>query len=158
LVHLGILSQESKIYYGKNKEKRLKKSKDWYFKNKEKVVKRNIKRNKKRREESVDIRIRDSLRTRIRIALKSTTKSKNTAKLLGCTIEELRQHLQSQFIKGMSWDNYGYYGWHIDHIKPCASFDLSNPSEQCKCFSWRNLQPLWMIDNFKKGARVDYAS
>ncbi len=142
-----------KTYYDKNKEKRAKNSKDWYLKNKEKVVKRSIKRNKKIREESLDIRIRDSLRARVRIALKGTTKSKNTAKLIGCSVEELKQHLEKQFTKGMTWDNYGYYGWHIDHIKPCAKFDLTDSKQQAECFSWKNLQPLWMEDNFSKGAR-----
>jgi hypothetical protein len=50
----------------------------------------------------------------------------------------------------MNWDNYGFYGWHIDHIRPCASFDLSKPSEQRKCFNYTNLQPLWATENWGK--------
>jgi hypothetical protein len=48
----------------------------------------------------------------------------------------------------MKWDNYGE--WHIDHIKTCASFDLSKSEEQHNCFHYSNLQPLWAIDNFRK--------
>jgi len=53
----------------------------------------------------------------------------------------------------MNWNNYGYYGWHIDHIKPCSSFDLSKDLEQRKCFHYTNLQPLLAKDNLEKGAK-----
>jgi hypothetical protein len=45
--------------------------------------------------------------------------------------------------------------WHIDHIKPCSSFNLEEPHEQMTCFHWSNLQPLWAKDNLRKGARVE---
>ena len=51
----------------------------------------------------------------------------------------------------MSWDNYG--DWHVDHIRPCASFDLTNEDEQRICFHYKNLQPLWGPDNLEKGAK-----
>ena len=69
--------------------------------------------------------------------------------LIGCSIEELKQHLEKQFTLGMNWKNYGY-GWHVDHIKPCAFFDFSKEEEQKKCFNYTNLQPLWATENFKK--------
>jgi len=62
-------------------------------------------------------------------------------KLVGCTIEFIKGYLEAQFEPNMSWDNYGE--WHIDHILPCASFDLTLPEEQQKCFHYTNLQPLW---------------
>jgi hypothetical protein len=43
----------------------------------------------------------------------------------------------------MSWDNYGKFGWHLDHIKPCKRFDLTSKDEQKKCFHYTNMQPLW---------------
>jgi hypothetical protein len=54
----------------------------------------------------------------------------------------------------MSWDNYGYEGWHIDHIKPIAKFDLSDPIQRAQCFHYSNLQPLWALDNMRKHARI----
>ena len=89
-----------------------------------------------------------NLRIRINLALKGNPKLSTTMKLVGCSIERLKQHLEKQFKMGMSWNNYGK--WHIDHIRPCASFDLSKPSEQKKCFNYTNLQPLWAEENLKK--------
>ena len=51
----------------------------------------------------------------------------------------------------MTKENYGL--WHVDHIIPCASFDLTDPKQQKICFHWSNLQPLKAIDNLKKGTR-----
>ena len=80
-------------------------------------------------------------------------KTIQTFQLVGCTITELRQHLETQFIDGMTWENYGRHGWHIDHIRPCASFDLTDPEQQRQCFHYTNLQPLWAVDNIRKGAK-----
>lgn len=54
----------------------------------------------------------------------------------------------------MSWENYGIRGWHIDHIKPCASFDLSIIEEQKECFHYTNLQPLWWHENLAKSDKI----
>jgi hypothetical protein len=62
----------------------------------------------------------------------------------------LIKHLESHFTEGMNWDNYGVYGWHMDHIIPCAAFDLTKPEDQSKCFHYTNLQPLWAKDNLSK--------
>lgn len=70
--------------------------------------------------------------------------------LVGCTPEELRDHIAKHFAAGMSFENYGE--WHVDHVRPCASFDLSDPEQVKTCFNWRNLRPLWSADNIRKGA------
>lgn len=95
-----------------------------------------------------------NLRNRIYCALiaMGAQKSASSIELIGCTIAELRQHLEAQFIDGMNWDNYGRNGWHVDHIRPCASFDLTDPEQQRQCFHHSNLQPLWAADNIRKGA------
>ena len=95
--------------------------------------------------------IKDVLRSRLNSAIKRDQKSGSAVKDLGCTIEELKLYLESQFEDNMSWDNHGE--WHIDHIKPLASFDLTNEEELKKACNYTNLQPLWAKDNLKKGAK-----
>ena len=68
--------------------------------------------------------------------------------LLGCSSEEFRAHLERQFQEGMTWENHG--DWHMDHIVPCAHFDLKDPEQQKKCFIASNIQPLWKADHMKK--------
>jgi hypothetical protein len=92
----------------------------------------------------------------VRHALVSQGKSITTEKLLGCTFEYARSHLEAQFTKGMGWDNYGVNGWHIDHIIPCASFDLTDPDQQRQCFHYTNLQPLWAEDNLRKSDKLPH--
>jgi hypothetical protein len=79
-------------------------------------------------------------------------KSVKTQELIGCSIDALKQHLELKFQPGMTWGNYGQ--WHVDHIKPCSSFNLEIVDEQKKCFNYSNLQPLWAIDNIKKGNTI----
>lgn len=91
-----------------------------------------------------------NLRARINMALKGRSKSQKTKNLLGCNIEYLKKHLESQFKDGMTWDNYGVKGWHVDHINPCSLFNLADPQQQKECFHYTNLQPLWAEENLKK--------
>jgi hypothetical protein len=108
-------------------------------------------------ENDVSFRLRLNLSNRINNAVRFQWghKSSFTAQLLGCSIEELRAHLESLFLPGMSWGNYGYGAdkWHIDHIKPCALFDLTDSEQQKACFHFSNLQPLWQTDNLRKNKR-----
>jgi len=94
------------------------------------------------------------LRARIHVAItKAKVRKKDSIlSLCGCSTPELMLHLQSQFKEGMHWNNYGK--WHIDHIRPCASFDLTDPEQQRQCFHYSNLQPLWAKENLSKGARL----
>jgi len=118
-------------------------------KHREKITKKYLERRKK----DPAFKILTILRGRIRQALKGYNKSDLTVKLLGCNIKEFWIHLEKKFTKGMTRENHGE--WHVDHIIPCASFDLSKPEEQAKCFHYTNLQPLWAMDNLKKGDRND---
>lgn len=75
--------------------------------------------------------------------------------LVGYTTEELMTHLESQFTRGMTWENYG--DWHIDHIKPISHFhfETTDDPEFHECWSLWNLQPLWAKDNIRKNARCE---
>ena len=95
-------------------------------------------------------KIKKNLRRRVNDAIKNNRKSAKTLELLGCTVTEFKQHLESQFQSGMSWDNYGIIGWHIDHIIPCYKFDLSKSSQQRECFHYTNQRPLWAKDNLSR--------
>lgn len=102
-------------------------------------------------------RLAHRVRNVIRKALMYSKKSAKSEALTGCSISFLREHIESQFTNGMNWDkflNAGKLGIHIDHIKPISSFDLTKPSEQKKCFHFSNLQPMWAIDNIRKGAKL----
>jgi hypothetical protein len=90
------------------------------------------------------------LRKRLSKVLAGEKKSASCRKLVGCSPSELQAHLESRFAPGMSWENR--HLWHIDHIRPCASFDLTDPDQQAQCFHYSNLQPLWALDNIRKGA------
>ena len=74
--------------------------------------------------------------------------------LLGCSDTEFRCYLESKFAPGMGWRNFGVRGWHVDHIIPCAAFDLTDPDQQRQCFHYTNLQPLWSDLNEWKRNKV----
>ncbi len=119
--------------------------------NPENIKEHRTKYERERYKNDENFRIRTLLRSRIRNSLKSQSakKSKRTSELVGCSIDELWKRLEKQFKDGMTRQNQGE--WHIDHIKPCSLFDLTDPEQQKECFNYKNLQPLWAIDNIKKG-------
>ena len=139
-----------KKYYAENREKHLKQSKEYYA--------NPINREKKnyyyrhRSQTNPNFRLRSNLAGRLRMALKSGSKSASTMELIGCTIAELWIHLESKFEPWMTRENYGIGGWDLDHIRACANFDLTDPAQQRICFHYTNLQPLEHIANIKKGA------
>ena len=103
-------------------------------------------------------KIHSRLNSRISAAFKRgrSSKSIKTTELLGCPIAQAMDWLEAQFLPGMSWDNHGE--WHIDHIRPCASFDLTDPEQQKQCFHYSNLQPLWAKDNLSKSDKWEAAA
>jgi hypothetical protein len=123
---------------------------EWRKKNWDKIMIYKKKYHKEVESKQIEYRILHSLRGRLLQALNGTVKSKHTMEFVGCDMIQLKEHLSSQFKKGMAWDNYGRKGWHIDHITPCSSFNLTCPNEQKKCFHYTNLQPLWWLDNCRK--------
>jgi hypothetical protein len=73
--------------------------------------------------------------------------------MLGCTIDELKAHIESLFKPGMTWANWSFRGWHLDHIKPLEFFDLTDPEQLEQACHFTNLQPLWMSENLMKGRK-----
>lgn len=137
-----------------NKERRAKQHHENYIKNKDKIKERRKLYVRDKYANDVEFRCKRLMQERIRSALKGrANKSKSTMELVGCDAETLRMHIESLFDENMNWDNQGIF-WDIDHIVPCASFDLSDPIQQKICFNWSNLQPLEHIANLKKGVKI----
>ena len=131
-------------------ENLLKHKKEFYQKNKEKIRIKNYKYKVQRLKTDINFRISERLRNRLSLALKSNQKSGSAVRDLGCTIPELKIHLENQFQKGMTWDNWSFCGWHIDHKVPLSLFDLEDREQFLKANHYTNLQPLWAVDNLKK--------
>ena len=96
-------------------------------------------------------RLRTRIDRQIRNALKGKERQRGLFNLLGYSCDELKQHLERTFTKGMGWNNVG--DWHIDHILPVSSFDLTDAEQLARCWSLPNLRALWARDNMTKGAR-----
>jgi hypothetical protein len=91
------------------------------------------------------------LRTRIRAAVKNNQKMGSAVSDLGCSIIEFKEYLESKFLLGMTWENRSE--WHLDHIKPLSSFDLTSREQFLTACHYTNLQPLWAKDNIQKGSK-----
>jgi hypothetical protein len=107
--------------------------------------------------EDIEFQLMTVLRGRFKKIIRGERSTENCRRLVGCTLDELRVHIESQFLPGMTWENRGLRGWHIDHIRPCASFDLTDPAQRAQCFHYTNLQPLWAADNLAKSTKWEAA-
>ena len=168
--HRDYYRKYSKEYHIKNKEKHIQYLSNYRLINKEKLKQKRLiycttRRKiisqkqyiykKKKLKTDPYFKLMENLRSRIYCVLKGRIKkSAKTLNLLGVkNISEIKLHLEKQFKNGMTWKNHGK--WHIDHIKPCASFDLTCPQQQLRCFNYKNLQPLWAFQNMSKGAKIE---
>lgn len=139
----------SKRYYSKNAPEIRSKSKA--FKSANRALVRSYENT--RRATNTNVRLAHVLRSRLHDALRRGPKRGSAVSLLGCTIDEALSHIEALFQPGMSWENWALDGWHIDHIKPLATFDLTDPRQLAQACHYTNLQPLWARDNQSKGAR-----
>lgn len=128
--------------YQKNHRKELKMDEERYIKYKKMKSEFN--------KTNTHAKISGNLRRRMRSIVSANVTDKTSFKLVGIDVSGLKRYLESKFQEGMTWDNYGT-GWHIDHIIPCAAFDLTRKDEQLRCFNYHNLQPLWSEENLIKG-------
>lgn len=116
----------------------------------------------RRRKNNPNYRILESLRSRVNSSLRYARicRSVRTVGLLGCSVPNFRIYIESRFEPGMTWDNYGNGAgqWNLDHIIPCALFDLSREDHQRACFHFSNQRPMWAMDNRRKSARIETPS
>jgi hypothetical protein len=139
-------------YYESNSEKLIDYQKQYRQHYKDKVRKTRNKNHHKNKSNPL-YRIKRALRSRVSAALKNkAVKAYRTVELVGCSVKDLMEFLEKKFLPGMNWENYGE--WHIDHIVPCSSFDLSKSEQQKICFNYSNLQPLWAADNIRKSDSI----
>lgn len=137
-----------------NRDEVRRKGRERHAANREAINARKAKQRKKRHKKDLNYRILGNLRCRVLGAVKQQwgTKSARTLDLVGCSVDFLRGYIEARFTLGMTWENYGYHGWHIDHRIPCAEFDLTDPEQQRQCFHYSNLQPLWALENLVKNS------
>ena len=145
---------ESKIYREKYPEKRKQTLEVYYQNNKVIINKKQTILNKKYYNNDYFYKLKHLCRGRIAdfLKIKNITKKNETFDIVGCSPRFLKEYLEKKFIEGMSWDNYGLYGWHIDHIIPLSS--VNTEEEIYKLCHYTNLQPLWATDNLKKGSKL----
>lgn len=147
-----------KAYQKRNPEKVLARAKEYRKNNPDKVRESKRRTQQKLMATNSAARIKHNLRSRIGVALRSANAKKaySTMAVLGCSVENFRIYLESQWEPGMSWENYGKGEgkWQIDHIMPCAIFDLTRVEHQKRCFHFSNQRPMWADENNKKKASV----
>jgi len=146
------VSKKSKLYYLKNSEYIRNKSKKYTIDNKDKINVYRNNYNKKRKLIDPLFKLRCNIRSLIgcSIRIKGYSKKSKTYQILGCTFEDFKVHLEKQFTKGMNWENQGQ--WHMDHIYPVSL--AKDEEELIKLNHYTNFQPLWAIDNLKKGNKI----
>lgn len=95
-------------------------------------------------------RVLNAVRARMWAALRGRSDGALFSRL-GYSADDLMRRLEGGFVDGMGWHNYG--NWHIDHIEPCAAFDLTDDDQFSRCWRLENLRPLWAEANIRKGAK-----
>jgi hypothetical protein len=143
-------------YYYDNSAELYEKKKEYIKKNKRKVLDRQKRYFVERSKIDPIFKLSNILRSRVRNFMKSKNISKKINKditeMVGCNPTKLKEHIEKQFVDGMSWKNHGQKGWHLDHIIPLVS--AKTEEELYKLNHYTNLQPLWAIDNLKKGKKI----
>lgn len=155
-----LVKTKQKESYENNKDKSniydRERSKKYREANSNAINERNRTRRKYRYSSDPIYKLQRSVRNRVNQFYKSTTIRKNskTFDIVGCTPQELKRYLENKFSEGMSWDNYGFYGWHVDHIIPL--YYGKTEIEMINLCHYTNLQPMWGKDNFSKGSKLSF--
>lgn len=126
--------------------------KRYYAANRERIREREKIWSKKKRAANPTFRLCENMSSGIWQSLKNGKQGRKWESLVGYTAAELIAHLEARFLPGMTWENYGKFGWHVDHIRPISSFSFASVDdpEFKKCWALENLRPLWWDDNIRK--------
>ncbi len=157
------IAKHTRLYREKNKDRIRVRMKDWKASNRQHVSEYSRIYNKANRtklseyvkekaKNDIQYRLSRQLRSRFADAVRGRQHSASAVSNLGCPIAEFKTYLSSLWLPGMSWKNWGRGPgkWHIDHVRPLSSFDLTNPDQQKIACHYTNLQPLWEKDNLRK--------
>jgi len=179
-IHIVARKEYNKKWLEVNKDKAKKTHTTWRLTNKEKITERDrryLKKNWDRikeynrkwylahrilkvkiKKDPIFYRLNSIIGSKIGHSLHGNKNGRHWENLVGYTVQDLIKHLEKQFTDGMSWNNYGFYGWHVDHIIPKSFFEFtsSDDIEFKYCWSLINLQPLWATDNKKKHNKIIY--
>lgn len=162
--------QYNKDYYAENKEKINEINKAWRLKNKSKeyedhkkwrannksLLREQAKRAKTKKRSTAKGKLSSNIAVGIYLSVvRGSKNNKKWESLVGYTVDDLKKHLENKFKDGMTWENYGK--WHIDHIIPLSAFNFQTPldTDFKKAWALKNLQPLWAVENIKKGASLE---
>lgn len=137
-------------FYSSCKECHLFKSRMWKKNNKDRVKTQSSLRHRLKMRDDAQFYNRHLSITSIGYAIRKNQKKGRIIDAIGCSVDELKRHLEQQFVSGMSWENKGRFGWHVDHIIPLSMFDLTNDYQFKIANHYTNLRPLWWRDNLKK--------
>lgn len=138
-------------YYLCNKERHISINKKYYETHKNEIRKYKNKWKRERYKKNIEFRLGEILRARLLAAIRNKSKMGSSVRDLGCSIDDFKNYIQKKFLDGMSWGNHGE--WEIDHIRPLSKFNLTKRKEFLKACHFSNMQPLWKVDNQKKGNR-----
>jgi hypothetical protein len=140
--------------YNKNRIDIRKKQTEYYKEHRNEIIQYKNKYQRDRLKLDINYKLTRNLRRRLHSIIKGKLKVGSAIKDLGCSVEFLKQYLESKFQEGMTWNNYNFKGWHIDHIIPLSSFDLTDKEQLLKACHYTNLQPLWAKDNLVKNNKL----
>lgn len=148
-----IIKVRSKEYFSANKDAHADRVRSYRSRNPDKVAQFNA-TSHANRSSSPKYRVESAIRTAVNRTIRFGAKEARTFELLGYSSGDLMAHLERQFSDGMSWDNYGE--WHIDHKTPLTAheYETAEDADFKRAWALSNLQPLWALDNIKKGGRI----
>jgi hypothetical protein len=155
LNNLDALKEKNRIYYQANIEEIREKKRAYSKTNAKNLTQKKCVYLANRLKNDPLFALKVRIRSLIRVSLKNRNQIKNSRanEILGCSYEEFKTHIENQFTDGMHWEKMGRE-IHLDHIIPMAS--AKTEFEVIALNHYTNFQPLWAIDNLKKGAKMPH--